>query len=96
MASNISSVCGLCGEDNEEHLRVMVFSTGAVIEYTEPSFPVFTVEIREMKCQLVVDDEQESNDIYDGYLNTDGSMSMSLPSPALAEVCSGMWNGNTI
>ena len=89
MASSTPSVCGLCGEDNEEHLRVMVFSTGAVIEYTVPSFPVFTVEIREMKYQFVVDDEQESNDIYDGYLNTDGSTSMSLPSPALAKVCSG-------
>ena len=80
MALNISSVCGLCGEDNEEHLKVMVFSTGAVIEYTVPSFPVSTVEICEMKCQFVVDDEQESNDIYDGclQLNTDVSTSTSL------------------
>ena len=84
MAYNTSSVWR-----RQRNLRVMVFSAGAVIEYTVPSFPVFTVEIREMKYQFVVDDEQESNDIYDGYLNTDGSMSMSLPSPALAKVCWG-------
>ncbi len=41
-STTCTSVCDLhvCGESNDEHLRVMVFSTGNVIDYTVPSFPV--------------------------------------------------------
>ena len=98
MATMAEYECNHCGENDADHLRVIIFDAGSKERYTIPSFPVFTVGLREIKLQFLFDDDndpdnEEKNEepIFDGYAKSVPSLDRTFPS--LAKVCRGCQNG---
>ena len=84
------SICDHCGENDSDHLQITIFNTGSKVQYTIPSFPVFTVGLTEIKLQFLPE-EGGQNNVMDGYAKN--SPKLYRPLPSLAKVCAGNKNG---
>ena len=79
------STCDNCGQEEDHHTLLALYKVGYAQEYKVPSFPVVTVQLREIIYQFIADDC--STMMYTGYV-WDCSM-VNRPFPALAKVCCG-------
>lgn len=80
--------CGGAASSAKDYELVTVLKLGEKVEYTIPSFPVFTASLVEMKYQLVDDD---STIVFDGYIRDCPDLDRSYPS--LLKLYSGYTNG---
>lgn len=86
MASG-GELCDTCGQHTEYHDLVAIFKLGDKREYTVPSFPVFTVTLREVLYQFV---DHEDSSVYTGFIRE--CPALARPYPSLIKLCSGYTN----
>lgn len=62
----------------EERNLVTLLECGELYEYTIPSFPVISVELRRMKYESIMPDGK-STKVVDGFIREDASLKRSFP-----------------
>lgn len=62
----------------EERNLVTLLECGELYEYTVPSFPVISVELRRMKYESIMPDGK-STKVVDGFIREDASLKRSFP-----------------
>ena len=62
----------------EERNLVMLLECGELYEYTVPSFPVISVELRRIKYESIIPDGK-STKVVDGFIREDASLKHSFP-----------------
>lgn len=84
--------CRECSQPAESHFLVTIMKLGDKVEYTIPSFPVYTAVLREIKYQFV--DESAAQHTFDGYIRDCPSLDRTYP--GLLKLCFGYTNAFTI
>ncbi len=81
-----------CGGSAAEGFELItILKLGKKVQYTVPSFPVFTASLMEMKFQFV---DGDSSTVYDGYIKDSPDLARNYP--ALLKILNGYVNGFTI
>lgn len=84
--------CVSCTKPPSDHFLVVVLKLGKKIQYTVPSFPVFSATLFEIKYQLVNDARVTT---FDGYIRACPEI-LTRSYPALLKLCHGHTNAFTV
>ena len=80
-------LCKSCDHDEELHELVTLYKLGGKLEYTVPSFPVFTAELRVAVFQF---NSSKDSRIYNGFIRD--CPQLERPFPCILRFCPGRSN----
>ncbi len=87
MAESASlGTCDECGENDENHTKIIVVRMGDNVNYTIPTFPVFEAKLTHIEYIL---GDYENGDVFDGFIRQETVGTNTITTNCTLQLCAG-------